>query len=141
MPMLQTSLNVKLSQRQILTPGLMQMVSVLALNKLELKEMIDAEMVENPVLEEIDETVPMLDQVASREERLERGVEERIVEEPATPVQDSFNEIDFGTYFKDYLDPGYRTQPEYEESEKPRMRTFSPSLRLWPITWRGSWEI
>jgi RNA polymerase sigma-54 factor len=124
MPMLQTSLNVKLSQRQILTPGLMQMVSVLALNKLELKEMIDAEMVENPVLEEIDETVPMLDQVASREERLERGVEERIVEEPATPVQDSFNEIDFGTYFKDYLDPGYRTQPEYEESEKPSYENF-----------------
>ncbi len=39
-------------------------MSVLALNKLELKEMIDAEMVENPVLEEIDESVPMLDEVA-----------------------------------------------------------------------------
>ena len=57
-----------MSQRQVLTPGLMQMVSVLALNKLELKEMIDAEMVENPVLEEIDETVPMLDEVASKQE-------------------------------------------------------------------------
>ncbi len=33
--------------------------------------MIDAEMVENPVTEEIDETVPMLDEVAGREERLE----------------------------------------------------------------------
>jgi RNA polymerase sigma-54 factor len=128
MSMLQTNLNVKLSQRQILTPGLMQMVSVLALNKIELKEMIDAEMVENPVLEEIDETVPMLDEVASREERLERnlerGVQERITEEPAAPVQDSFDEIDFGTYFKDYLDPGYRTQPEYEESEKPSYENF-----------------
>jgi RNA polymerase sigma-54 factor len=128
MPMLQTNLNVKLSQRQILTPGLMQMVSVLALNNLELKEMIDAEIVENPVLEEIDETVPMLDQVASREERLERdmerGVQEHGAEEPAAPVEDSFNEIDFGTYFKDYLDPGYRTQPEYEESEKPSYENF-----------------
>jgi RNA polymerase sigma-54 factor len=124
MTLLQPKLNVKLSQRQILTPGLMQMVSVLALNKIELKEMIDAEMVENPVLEEIDETVPMLDQVASREERLERGVEERIAEEPATPVKDPFNEVDFGTYFKDYLDPGYRTQPEYEENEKPSYENF-----------------
>jgi RNA polymerase sigma-54 factor len=61
----------------------------LALNKLELKEMIDAEMVENPVLEEIDETVPMLDEVAGREERMERGVEEHVVEEPA-PAQGSF---------------------------------------------------
>jgi len=52
----------------------MQMVSVLALNKLELKEMIDAEMVENPVLEEIDETVPMLDEVAdARSVRNEMG--------------------------------------------------------------------
>jgi len=63
MPLLQPRLNLKVSQRQILTPGLMQMVSVLALNKLELTEMINAEMVENPVLEEIDETVPTLDEI------------------------------------------------------------------------------
>jgi RNA polymerase sigma-54 factor len=124
MAMLQTNLNVKLAQRQILTPGLMQMVSVLALNKLELKEMIDAEMVENPVLEEIDETVPMLDQVAGREERLERAVEEHRVEEPAVLPKDPFNEIDFGTYFQEYLDPGYRTQPEFEENEKPSFENF-----------------
>jgi len=119
MPLLQPRLGLKVSQRQVLTPGLMQMVSVLALNKLELKEMIDAEMVENPVLEEIDESVPMLDQVAGREEILGRGAEE-----PAAPPKDSFNEIDFGSYFQDYLDPGYRTQPEFEESEKPSFENF-----------------
>jgi RNA polymerase sigma-54 factor len=124
MAQLQPKLSLKVSQRQILTPGLMQMVSVLALNKLELKEMIDAEMVENPVLEEIDETVPMLDEVAGRQERLERGVEDRIVEEPAAAPKDSFNEVDFGTYFQDYLDPGYRTQPDYEENEKPSFENF-----------------
>ena len=119
MALLQPKLNIKIAQRQILTPGLMQMVSVLALNKLELKEMIDAEMVENPVLEEIDESVPMLDAVAGREERLERGVEE-----PPPPPKDSFEEIDFGSYFQEYLDPGFRTQPEYEESEKPSFEHF-----------------
>ncbi len=119
MPLLQPRLNLKVAQRQVLTPGLMQMVSVLALNKLELKEMIDAEMVENPVLEEIDETVPMLDEVAGREERLERGAEET-----AAPPKDIFNEIDFGSYFQEYLDPGYRTQPEYEDSEKPSFENF-----------------
>ena len=85
MALLEPRLNLRVAQRQILTPGLMQMVSVLALNKLELKEMIDAEMVENPVLEEIDETVPMLDQMAGREERLERGVEETAA--PPNPEQ------------------------------------------------------
>ena len=79
MALLQPRLNLRVSQRQVLTPGLMQMVSVLALNKLELKEMIDAEMVENPVLEEIDESVPMLDEVAGRQERDER--EERLDDE------------------------------------------------------------
>jgi RNA polymerase sigma-54 factor len=119
MALLQPRLNLKVAQRQVLTPGLMQMVSVLALNKLELKEMIDAEMVENPVLEEIDESVPTLDEVAVREERLERGAEEA-----ATPPKDIFNEIDFGTYFQEYLDPGYRTQPEYEDNEKPSFENF-----------------
>ncbi|MGD0347994.1 MAG: RNA polymerase sigma-54 factor [Terracidiphilus sp.] len=119
MALLEPKLNIKVAQRQILTPGLMQMVSVLALNKLELKEMIDAEMVENPILEEIDESVPMLDEVAGREERLERGVEET-----AAPPKDIFSEIDFGSYFQDYLDPGYRTQPEYEDSEKPSFENF-----------------
>ncbi len=128
MALLQPKLNLKVAQRQILTPGLMQMVSVLALNKLELKEMIDAEMVENPVLEEIDESVPMLDEVAGRQERKER--DERLehhengAAEPAAAPGDSFNEIDFGSYFQEYLDPGYRTQPEYEESERPSFENF-----------------
>ena len=119
MALLQPNLSLKVSQRQVLTPGLMQMVSVLALNKLELKEMIDAEMVENPVLEEINESVPMLDEVAGREKQLARGAEE-----PAAPPKDPFEEIDFGSYFRDYLDPGYRTQPEFDDSEKPSFEHF-----------------
>jgi RNA polymerase sigma-54 factor len=132
MPLLQPRMSLKVSQRQVLTPGLMQMVSVLALNKLELKEMIDAEMVENPVLEEIDETVPMLDEVAGRQERQERlerlelldRPENGAVAEPAAAPKDAFEEVDFGSYFQDYLDPGYRTQPEYEDSEKPSFEHF-----------------
>jgi RNA polymerase sigma-54 factor len=128
MTLLQPRLNLKVAQRQVLTPGLMQMVSVLALNKLELKEMIDAEMVENPVLEEIDETVPTLDEVGGRLERKER--EERLEHlepgpsEPPPSKNDPFNEIDFGSYFQDYLDPGFRTQPEYEENERPSFENF-----------------
>lgn len=142
MALLQPKLNLKVSQRQILTPGLMQMVSVLALSNLELKEMIDAELVENPVLEEIDESVPMLDEVASREEREDRGdrVEhlEGAAAEPAAEPKDPFNEIDFGSYFQDYLDPGYRTQPEYEESDKPSFENFlsQPTTLSDHLTWQ-----
>ena len=77
--MLQPKLNLKVSQRQVLTPGLVQMVSVLALNKLELKEMINAEIVENPVLEEIEESGVTLEEMAGREAALERPA----AEEPA----------------------------------------------------------
>jgi RNA polymerase sigma-54 factor len=132
MALLQPKMSLKVSQRQVLTPGLMQMVSVLALNKLELKEMIDAEMVENPVLEEIDESVPMLDEVAGRQERQERQERlelldrpaEGVIAEPVAAPKDPFEEVDFGSYFQDYLDPGYRTQPEYEDSEKPSFEHF-----------------
>ena len=44
-----------MAQKQILTPGLVQMVSVLALNRLELREMINQEIMANPVLDEVTE--------------------------------------------------------------------------------------
>src|SRR5579871_2574162 len=52
MSMLSPRLQLKVSQKQILTPGLVQMVTVLQLNRLELKDMILQEIAQNPVLEE-----------------------------------------------------------------------------------------
>ncbi|MGA3106693.1 MAG: RNA polymerase factor sigma-54 [Terriglobales bacterium] len=127
MVLLQHRLNVKLSQRQILTPGLVQMVSVLALNKLELKDMINAEMVENPVLEELEDAIPLLDDVGRQEEERDR-LAAKATSEEATPVadekKDPFEEIDFGSFFQEYLDPGYRSSGEMEEIEKPSFENF-----------------
>jgi RNA polymerase sigma-54 factor len=52
MSSLSPRLQVRLQQKQTLTPGLVQMVNLLQLNRLELREMISAEVAENPVLEE-----------------------------------------------------------------------------------------
>src|SRR5271168_2610573 len=52
MSSLSPRLQVRVQQKQILTPGLVQMVSLLQLNRLELKEMISAEVAQNPVREE-----------------------------------------------------------------------------------------
>jgi len=125
MVLLQHKLSVKLSQRQILTPGLVQMVSVLALNKLELKDMINSEMVENPVLEELEESVPLLDDVGKKEEDRDRAAA-TTEENPITAVEkkDPFEEIDFGSFFQDYLDPGYRTHSEMEDIERPSFENF-----------------
>ena len=125
MVLLQPKLSLKVAQRQILTPGLMQMVSVLALNKLELKEMIQAEIAENPVLEELEENVPLLDDVAREEENRDRPVEtQTATTEAEAKEKDPFDEIDFGSYFQDYLDPGFRSPNNYEEIEKPSIENF-----------------
>jgi RNA polymerase sigma-54 factor len=124
MVLLQHRLSLKVSQRQILTPGLVQMVSVLALNKLELKDMINTEMVENPVLEELEDSVPLVDDVGRREEERERPVAAE--ENPLTAVEkkDPFEEIDFGSFFQEYLDPGFRSPGEMEEIERPSFENF-----------------
>jgi RNA polymerase sigma-54 factor len=121
---LQHRLSLKVAQRQILTPGLVQMVSVLALNKLELRDMITAEMVENPVLEELEDSVPLLDDVGRKEEDRDRAPEESPTTAADTEKKDPFEEIDFGSFFQEYLDPGYRSRSEIEDIERPSFENF-----------------
>src|SRR5512139_669073 len=85
MSMLSPRLQLKVAQKQILTPGLVQMVTVLQLNRLELKEMITQEIVKNPVLEEAteepgeeitpEELLPLLEQ-----ERMADPADKQILE-------------------------------------------------------------
>jgi RNA polymerase sigma-54 factor len=145
MVLLQNKLNLRVSQKQILTPGLVQMVSVLALNKLELREMINTEMVENPVLEELDSSVPLLDEVAGREEARNREDaqeherKDTAAEAPAeADKKDPFEEIDFGSFFRDYLDPGYRSSADLEDIERPSFENFlsKPSTLTDHLMWQ-----
>ncbi len=135
--LLQPKLNVKVSQRQVLTPGLVQMVSVLALNKLELKEMINTEMVENPVLEELEESAVSLDERSGIEGDRERSAEE-VAAESERVEKDPFDEIDFGSYFQDYLDPGFKTASNFEEYDKPSFENFlsQPSTLSDHLMWQ-----
>src|SRR5579863_2466356 len=139
MVMLQHKLSLKVSQRQILTPGLVQMVSVLALNKLELRDMITAEMVENPVLEELEESVPLIDDVNRREEERDHApIEESPTAAADVEKKDPFEEIDFGSFFQDYLDPGYRSSREMEDIERPSFENFlsKPGSLTDHLVWR-----
>jgi len=153
-------LSLTQSQRQILTPGLMQMVAVLQLNRLELREMIQNEVDENPVLEEAGEggedltpaELQALLEQDSRRDPADAALLEKVdhsdaeayadpppaegsaesisaatataLEEPAkTETTDPFDEIDFGSFFDDYLDPGFKS-PASESVEKPSFETF-----------------
>jgi RNA polymerase sigma-54 factor len=136
--LLQPRLNVKLSQRQVLTPGLVQMVNLLALNKLELREMISGELVENPVLEEIEDSGASLEELAGREGDRERSAETVLGEVKAEAASDPFDEIDFGSYFQDYLDPGFKTGPSLEDYDKPSFEHFlsQPSTLTDHLLWQ-----
>jgi RNA polymerase sigma-54 factor len=164
--MLSPKLQLKVAQKQILTPGLVQMVTVLQLNRLELKEMINQEIVENPVLEEsleagdeitAEELQPLLEEERSSD-RADAGLLEAAdikleseapeltrdaisfaeSEGPAdgpeatdTSTTDPFDEIDFGSFFDDYLDPGYRS-PAAESVDKPSFETFLSTPQTLP---------
>src|SRR4051812_28616487 len=157
MSSLSQRLHLGVQQKQILTPGLVQMVTVLQLNRLELKDMITQEIAENPVLEEsadgIEElTAEEVQSILEREWTAEPSDQNLLdtlngpaaaesdgagefsevrettavvdydgnpptvqeIAAPASPSEaeatepktekDPFDEIDFGTFFDEYLD-------------------------------------
>lgn len=117
-------LQLKVSQKQILTPGLVQMVSLLQLNKLELKAMIEQELMQNPVLEEIGEDgLP-------RERVTEDGFEQAEAEKPADEIGDPFEEFDVKAVFEEYMDATER-RSQREDVERPAFENFlSPPSTL-----------
>jgi RNA polymerase sigma-54 factor len=169
MSSLSQRLHLGVQQRQILTPGLVQMVTVLQLNRLELKDMIVNEIAENPVLEEASEADEELtpeevrsllerervsdpadqailqnvdrEQQASENQEVEAGASvafedqqadsgsTAVTEDVPKPETDPFDEIDFGSFFDDYLDPGFKS-PAGESIDKPSFETFLSS----PVT-------
>src|SRR5215475_9229397 len=84
MSLLSPRLQLKVAQKQILTPGLVQMVTVLQLNRLELKDMITQEIAENPVLEEsldgVEELTPEEVQSILERERIAEPSDQTILE-------------------------------------------------------------
>src|ERR1019366_9261252 len=66
------------------------------------------------------------DEVGRKEEDRDRATAKTSTEE--TPItaekKDPFEEIDFGSFFQDYLDPGYRTRGEMEDIERPSFENF-----------------
>src|ERR1700685_1563729 len=138
---LQPKLNLRIAQKQILTPGLVQMVSVLALNRLELREMINQEIMANPVLAEVTEEGAAATDSYTDEAFLKKETEKR----PETPPPNPFDEFDFGSFFGQYLDTGAERAAggEHEEIEKPSFDKFlsSPASLTDHLAWQLSVSI
>lgn len=140
MSFLQPKLHLRVAQKQILTPGLVQMVSVLALNRLELREMINQEIMANPVLEELPE-----EGVTAESYTDEAFLKKETESVPETEAPNPFDEFDFGSFFTQYLDTGAErvASSEHEEVEKPSFDKFlsSPSSLADHLTWQLSMAI
>src|SRR5580693_5705265 len=140
MSWLQPKLHLRVAQKQILTPGLVQMVSVLALNRLELREMINQEMIANPVLEELSEEATQSDNYS--DETFLKAETEKV---PEKPEANPFDEFDVGSFFNQYLDTGGDggQSQEREVSERPSFEKFlsSPSGLTDHLAWQLSMTI
>jgi RNA polymerase sigma-54 factor len=162
------NLITSLRQQLVLTPQMRQRIELLGMTTIEMQDLVQTEMVENIVLEmeeggsgETLETISTMDEslytadnpqiptvepqspeIISTESKTvsESSFEEGEFEPDVNP--DSFQEIDYGSTFEDYLDPGYKTY-EYEQRERPsfenmitRPLTLAEHL-LWQLNMSG----
>lgn len=116
-------LSARLSQRLILTPSLQQAIKLLPLTTLELAEVLDQEVMENPLLEE----VPVQETLSAEETPAEETREE-----PEKP-EDSLKEIDVEKFFEDYFDDAHdrRSRPSEVPELPPIENTLTESLDLY----------
>jgi RNA polymerase sigma-54 factor len=116
-------LSARLSQRLILTPSLQQAIKLLPLTTLELAEVLEQEVMENPLLEEVpvEET---------------RTSEEIAQEEPPAArerAEDPLKEIEVERFFEDYFDDGgeRRMRPAEVPDVPPIENTLTESPDLY----------
>ncbi len=106
---LEQRLNLKMSQKLIMTPSLQQAIKLLQMSKLELVNEINQELEQNPVLEEGLETMAP-DQLDSKaaEEKTENSAD------GGGPAEE-----DYEAFWRDYLDRGYEPRRAIEPQELP----------------------
>ena len=121
---IQQKLQTRLAQKLILTPSLQQAIKLLPMSTLELADLLNQEVVENPLLEE----VPTEDlQAAEATPPAEKEAEDKAKADKT----DSWDDADYEYFFGDYLDDGYRPRAPQEVKELPPIEnTLSTSSSL-----------
>jgi len=131
---LEQKLTLKLAQKLVMTPSLQQAIKLLQMTRMELQTVVAEELVENPVLEEGDETFESED----GEEAAEATGDETPAAEKEMDHQESMDDIDLAAYFNDYLE-GSTGPPTFEPRAAPPLEntlTREPDLYdhlLWQL--------
>ena len=131
---IQQKLQTRLSQRLILTPSLQQAIKLLPMTTIELTDVLNQEVVENPLLEEV--SVEEMQQ-ADAQAQVDKADPDP---EPATEKQDTWDDADYEYFFGDYLDDGRSARALREVKELPPIEnTLSTSSSLADhLTWQLS---
>tara|TARA_B100000470_G_C19790566_1_gene391987 strand:- start:965 stop:2395 length:1431 start_codon:yes stop_codon:yes gene_type:complete len=111
--LLQPKLQQKVAHKLILTPALQQAIKLLPLSTVELSDMLNQEIVENPMLEE----TPLQDGQASEVDLSVEKTTEPV--ESVTQSVDSWDDSDYEYFFGDYLDDGSRSNIPKEIKDLP----------------------
>jgi len=124
---IQQKLHARLVQKLILTPSLQQAIKLLPMTTVELAELLNQEMVENPMLEEVptEETAQDPAQVAEQAE-VDKQAEKK--------KEDSWDDQDYEYFFGEYLDDGYRPRQPQEVKELPPIENTLSSKARSPTT-------
>jgi RNA polymerase sigma-54 factor len=132
---IQQKLHTKLVQKLILTPSLQQAIKLLPMTTLELSELLNQEMVENPMLEEVPTEDLQPAEAATTPEKSE--------EESSTEKNDTWDDSDYEYFFGDYLDDGYRPSTPREVKELPPIEnTLSTTSSLTDhLMWQLSLQV
>jgi RNA polymerase sigma-54 factor len=118
---------LRLTQQLVMTPQLQQAIKLLQLSRLELLEVINQEMEENPVLEDIPEDSSKdasehdAGDGAGGDSTAERGDSSEL--KPVTVEETARDDIDWSSYLEEYNAPG-PVHFEAEEREVPEYENF-----------------
>jgi RNA polymerase sigma-54 factor len=121
---IQQKLHTKLVQKLILTPSLQQAIKLLPMSTIELVDLLNQEMVENPMLEEVPtEELQPVEQAPADKSAAEQSA--------AADKTDAWDDADYEYFFGDYLDDGYRSRTPQEVKELPPIEnTLSTAASL-----------
>src|SRR3990170_4054984 len=121
---IQQKLQTRLAQKLILTPSLQQAIKLLPMSTLELADLLNQEVVENPMLEEV-QTEELQPADGAAPDKSDIGPEQ------GPQKSDAWEDSDYAYFFGDYLDDGYRPKTPTEVKELPPIEnTLSTTTSL-----------
>ena len=110
------NLNLKMSQKLVMTPMLQQAIKLLPLARLELAQLVRQEIIDNPVLEEILDD----EELGSSDDKKRAENDNEYDSFPKSSQDSQEQEVDWESYFQNNIDQGMSIE---SLAEKPSIET------------------